>query len=170
MKKISSFLFALLLIGCFKPLYATTVRSLSFDDLVSKAQSIVAGHTVDVQTFRTADGRLILTNYTFEVEQTLKGSESGRITITTVGGRVGNTILRVAGMPSFAVGESAVVFLEKSGQYNTVVGLTQGKFSVVNGRVTNSVSGLSFSGNLPAQPLGMAVDEFKHQIHLRLGQ
>ena len=83
---------------------------------------------------------------------------------------MGNTILRVAGMPSFAVGESAVVFLEKSGQYNTVVGLTQGKFSVVNGRVTNSVSGLSFSGNLPAQPLGMAVDEFKHQIQLRLGQ
>jgi hypothetical protein len=168
--RVNVLILCVLLFACFKPSYATTVHRLSFDDLVSKSQSIVSGRAIDTRTYRSADGKLILTSYTFEVEQTLKGGAASTVVITTIGGRVGNTILHVAGMPSFSVGENAVVFLERSGAYNTVVGLTQGKFSVVNGEVANSISGLSFSDNAPGQPLRMALDEFKHQIQLRLGK
>ena len=86
--------------------------------------------------------------------------------MTTVGGRVGNTILHVSGMPVFEAGESAVLFLERSKSYLTVVGLNQGKFTISNGEVSNSVEGLSFSGDISGKPFKMPLNEFKRQIKL----
>jgi hypothetical protein len=90
--------------------------------------------------------------------------------VTTVGGKVGNTILRVSGMPQFQTGENTVLFLERSGAYTTVVGLNQGKFSISNGEVSNTITGLSFPDGNAAKPLKMPVDEFKRQIKLRITQ
>ena len=39
------------------------------------------------------------------------------------GGKIGDLELFVSGMPSFETGENAVVFVEKSGAYQVVVGL-----------------------------------------------
>jgi hypothetical protein len=140
---------------------ATTVRRLSFDDLVSKSHTIVVGTTVNSNTFWTPDHKLILTSYTLEVQQSLKGTPQKTIVVTTIGGRVGNTILQMAGAPNFSNGETSVVFLEQSGGYNTVVGLNQGKFPIVNGAVSSPVGGV---------PQGMSLDEFKNQVQLRIGR
>jgi len=150
---------------------ATTVRRLTFDDLVSKASTIVQGHVINTNTAWTDDHKLILTTYTLAVDERLKGATGQQtVTVTSIGGQVGNKILHVSGMPAFAQGESAVVFLEQSGKYSTVVGLSQGKFSVRDGQVANSTAGLDFSGGASATAIKMPIDEFKRQIRLRLGK
>jgi hypothetical protein len=150
--------------------HATTVRRLSFDNLIAKAEAIVTGQVIDSRTYRAPDGKLILTSYTVQVSEQLKGKTPPTVTVTMVGGRIGNTILRVSGMPQFRNGESAVLFLERSGAYTTVVGLNQGKFSISNGEVSNTVTGLTFPDGTPGRALKMPVDEFKRQIKLRITQ
>jgi hypothetical protein len=150
------------------PLNATTVQRLSFDDLVSKAETIIVGHVLDSQSSWTKDGKLILTQTTVEVQEQLKGTPPRLVTVTTVGGKVGTSILHVSGMPAFERNETAVIFLERSGSYSTVLGLNQGKFSVANGEVANSISGLSFNDAATSRPMRMPLDEFKRQIQQRL--
>ena len=166
MKRLFIFVFSLLVL--LDSAHATTVRRLSFDELVAKAQMIVAGQVTDSTTYRTSDGKLILTSYTVQVGENIKGKAPATMTVTTIGGKLGNTILRVSGMPQFQTGESAVLFLEKSGAYTTVVGLNQGKFSISKGEISNTFTGLSFPDGNAATPLKMPVDEFKRQIKLRI--
>ena len=51
---------------------ATTVRRLTFDDLVSKASTIVQGHVVNTNTAWTDDHKLILTTYTLAVDERIR--------------------------------------------------------------------------------------------------
>jgi len=150
------------------PLNATSVQRLGLDELVARAHSIVQGNVVGSNTYRSADGNLILTSYTVQVEETLKGLPASTVTLTTIGGRIGNTVLHVAGMPAFQPGERAVLFLEQSGNYTTVLGLNQGKFEVSNGQVSNSIAGLSFASGASAGAMQMPLDEFKRQVKVRL--
>jgi hypothetical protein len=159
---------ALLILSLLTSAHATTVRRLSLDDLVAKAEVIVAGQVIDSRTYRTSDGKLILTSTTVQVGENIKGKTPPTLTVTTVGGKVGNTILRVSGMPEFQPGENAVLFLERSGVYTTVVGLNQGKFSVSNGEVSNTMTGLSFAGGVSGRVFKMRVDEFEREIKLRV--
>ena len=152
------------------PLCATSIQRLSLEELVAKAQTIVEGNVVGANTYRSADAKLILTTYTFEVQESLKGSAGKTVTLTTVGGRIGNTVLRVSGMPVFQPGEKAVLFLEQAGAYTTVVGLNQGKFTVSNGQISNSVAGLSFADGSTGGAMKMPLDEFKRQVKLRLNR
>ncbi len=149
--------------------HATTVERLNLEDLVKKANKIVVGRISDSRTFWSDNGKLILTSYTIEVGETIKGQASRTVELTTVGGRVGDLVLHVSGMPSFAQGEDAVVFIENSGSYSTVVGMGQGKFTVTNGEVSNNVTGLAFPDGRPGKPLKLPLDNFKSQIKQLVG-
>jgi hypothetical protein len=144
--------------------HATTVERLSLDDLVSKAQKIVIGKVTNVRTHWSDDGKLILTTYTVEVQESMKGRTLRTLEITTVGGKLGNLILNIAGMPSFENGETAIVFVESAGGYSTVVGLGQGKFTVTNDEVSNNVAALAFPDGRPGKPLKMPLESFKREI------
>jgi len=148
---------------------ATTVERLTLDDMVKKAHIIVQARVRSAKTHWSADGKLILTTYTLEVHETLKGEAIRSVELTTIGGKIGTLTLYVSGMPSFDAGEDAVVFVEKSGRFSTVVGLNQGKFAVRNGEVSNSLSDLAFpDGREGGPPLRMRLQEFKRQIKNRL--
>src|SRR5215468_2961474 len=81
--------------------YATTVQRLGLEDLAKKAHTIVVGRVTNSRTYWSANGKLILTNYTVLVDETIKGQAARNVEITTIGGRIGDVELRVAGMPSF---------------------------------------------------------------------
>jgi hypothetical protein len=164
------FLMTLGMLAVLAPLHATSVQRLSLDELVSRSHSIVQGDILSSNTYRSADGKLILTSYTVQVEDTLKGSAAGTVMVTTIGGQIGNTVLHVSGMPVFQTGEKAVLFLEQTGKYTTVFGLNQGKFAVSNGQVSNSMAGLSFPGGGVPNVVRMPLDEFKRQVKLRLSR
>ena len=144
--------------------YATTVERLGLEDLTKKAQAIVVGRVTGVRTYWTTDRKYILTDYTLEVGESIKGATGRTIAVTTIGGKIGDIELYVSGMPLFQKGENAVVFIESTGNYQTVLGLEQGKFTVANGEVVNSVVGLSYLDGRPGNPVKMPFQTFKNQI------
>jgi hypothetical protein len=143
---------------------ATTVERLTMDGLVKKADRIVVGRVNGARTYWTADRKLIVTTYSLTVQETLKGERTSNVDVTTIGGTIGDRTLHVAGMPTFAKGEDAVVFVEKAGAFSTVLGLGQGKFVVENGEVSNNVSDLRFPDGRPGQRVRMQLKELKQQI------
>jgi hypothetical protein len=98
-----------------------------------------------------------LTTSTVEVQETLKGRATRTLELTTIGGTIGDLTLVAAGMPTLQTGEETVLFVEEVGTFKTIVGLSQGKFSVTNGEVSN-----------PVAHLKMHLTEFKQQIRSRL--
>ena len=144
--------------------YATTVERLDLDDLVRKAGSVVVGKVGASRTYWSADRKIILTTYTIEVEENLKGRGARSIELTTVGGTIGNVELHVSGMPAFEKDEKAVIFVENTGAFKTVVGLGQGKFTVMNDEVSNNVQGLAFPDGRSARNMKMPLAAFKRQI------
>jgi len=168
-KKVS--LVALPLIFVFtSALYGTTVQRLGLDELVKKAHTIVLGKVTGSRTYWSGDKKLILTDYTIDVDENIKGQAARTVSVTTIGGRIDDVELYVSGMPSFQKGEATVVFIEQSGAYQTVVGLGQGKFTVLNGEVANSVGDLSFPDGRPGAPLKMPLQTFKTQIRTLLNR
>jgi hypothetical protein len=145
-------------------LKATTVQRLGLEDLVKKSHHIVAGKVRNSRTYWTSNGKLILTSYTIDVSENIKGQNPRTLEITTVGGKIGDLELHVAGMPSFSRGEDIVVFTEASGGYEVVLGLNQGKFTVENGQVSNDLNDLSFPDGRPGKALKLPVQTFKNQI------
>lgn len=150
--------------------HATTIQRLTIEDLVKKAESIVQGTVRRSRTEWSSNGKIILTTYTIDVEETIKGKPGRSIELTTVGGQVGDITLYVAGMPAFQTGERAIVFVERSGSWSTISGLGQGKFTVANGEIFNQVEGLHFPDGQSARQLRMPVDAFKKQLRSILGR
>ena len=145
-------------------LEATTVQRLALEDLVRKAHHIVSGRVRDSRTYWSSNGKLILTDYTIEVDESIKGNSPRLFPITTIGGKIGTLELHVSGMPSFHNGENVVLFTEASGSYEVVLGMEQGKFNVENGEAFNDVGTLSFADGRPGKPVRIPVQTFKNQI------
>lgn len=114
---------------------ATSVRPLAFDTLCERAALIFRGRVVAVGTVEregAAHGAPIVTEVHFAVERLLKGSHlDATATLTLPGGTVEGRTLRVPGVPSFTVGERAIVFVAPDGvAFAPVVGLDQGVFRI----------------------------------------
>jgi hypothetical protein len=56
--------------------------------------------------------RLILTNLTLRVDETMKGVHAASVVVTLEGGTVGDVTLTVSDMPQLSRGERAVLFLD----------------------------------------------------------
>lgn len=115
------------------PLRATIVVPLTLDEMVAAAETIVVGMVVGQRAdWRTdASGRRIVTEVTIQVEGVLKGASAGRVTIEFLGGRIAGEVMRVDGMPEFAVGDRDILFLARERTaISPVVGFNQGRFRV----------------------------------------
>jgi hypothetical protein len=143
---------------------ATTVERFSLDELALRSQTIIQGVVRGSRSFWSLDRKLILTATTLEVTESLKGQAARTVEVTTVGGQVDDTILHVSGMPAFTAGEHVVLFMERSGAFTTVLGLGQGKFSISNGAVVNSVSELNFADGAPPRETRLPLQSFKNAI------
>lgn len=109
---------------------AATGRLLTLPELAQGADAVAVVHVRLVESFEH-DGR-VLTRTTLGVEDVWKGHLGQTVEVVQLGGRVGNKVTRVAGIPGFSVGERAVVFLESpNGAPHFVIhGLEQGKLPV----------------------------------------
>lgn len=143
---------------------ATTVQRLTLEDLVKKAHHIVSGRVKQSRTYWSSNGKMILTDFTIEVDESIKGQSSGLLQVTTIGGKIGTLELHVSGMPAFEKDENVVLFTEPSGPYEVVLGLGQGKFSVENGEVFNDVGSLLFADGRPGKGVKLPVETFKNQV------
>jgi hypothetical protein len=110
------------------PVRATLVVLVPTEQLVTAADRVVLGRVEAVQSYWSASR--IVTKVTVQIEQTLKGTVESRLVFEAMGGRVGDVSMRVAGAPTFAAGQRAIVLLRAQGGTNRAFGLSQGKLDV----------------------------------------
>ena len=123
-----------LLAFCTSPATATTIRRLDFEQLVAESELIVHARVVGSRSYIMPSRGWILTETRIEVLGTVKGSPARFISVTELGGEVGDTGMMVPGTARFKQGEEAVVFLKNvAGMWRTS-GLIQGKFPIVEQR------------------------------------
>lgn len=112
---------------------ATIQRAISFEKKVENAASIVLGRCIRQESRWDEARKWILTYSTFQVEKSIKGGGGGQVTIVTPGGRVGNVVQEVVGVPRFEEGEEHVLFVRNSQVGPTVLYLEQGAYRVSPG-------------------------------------
>ena len=109
---------------------ATTLAKMSVAELSQRAQEIVRARCVS--NVSAWDKGEIWTFTTFDIEEDWRGTAaSGRITVRLLGGRTAQFTSHVDGVPRFAPGEEAVLFLASIGLGDfTILSWQQGTFRI----------------------------------------
>jgi hypothetical protein len=108
---------------------ATVFQPTSDRQLTDRSDSVVVATVRDAASHVRADGHVV-TDYRFEIEETLKGSAAGTITVSEIGGRSGDRFTFISDSAVYTPGEHVLVFLKKrsDGTYFTT-SMAMGKFS-----------------------------------------
>ena len=129
---------ATLFIGGFLLMNAPSASSqpvpMQFSELVSAANLIVRGYVVDTRAewISGSDGTGIVTSIVFRVERTLKGDADTQIQLEFLGGTIGDIGLTVSHVPTFEVGDRAVLFLDTTELFiSPIVGSELGLFPII---------------------------------------
>ena len=135
---------------------ATSVPSLSFEELTDRSEQVVTGRIARSWTAWDTEHRYIWTHYELTVSATHKGSAAATVTFSEPGGVVGIEGLAIAGAVGYLTGERVLVFLQRMPNgYLRTTGWSQGKYDVdAAGRLhPESTHGGVELVNLPASPL-----------------
>jgi hypothetical protein len=132
---ISAVVISLLYVGS---LGATTMEELSPAEMTWIADLVVIGTVAHNEVERTEGSVFLRTVTTIRLDQVLKGDafEGDFIDVLSLGGRRGHEVTTVASTPVFTPEERVLTFLElRKGEWR-VVGMSQGKLSLVEERDT----------------------------------
>lgn len=161
----------------------TLAVALSLEDMVDQSDVIAIGNCADTRSV-WVDGTLV-TLATVSVSETLKGTESGNVTVVLPGGVDANRKFPIAvsypGAPRLTPGEDVFLFLSSDVDYGlgyNVAGFSQGKFSIVNDEdgqpvVSRDLTRMSLQGNNGVRRGGANVTPlaiFKEQVRSRLNR
>jgi hypothetical protein len=126
---------------------ATVFQPANDRQLTDRSDAVIVATVRDASSRVRADG-YVVTDYRFDIEQTLKGTAAETITVSEIGGTAGDRFTFIADSATYAPGERVMAFLRKRGDgtYFTA-SMAMGKFSFTrNARgesvVTRSVSEL----------------------------
>lgn len=118
------------------PAGATTLVRQGLDELVANNANVVVGEVLAVHSYWNEDGSFILSDVTFGVTETLKGKKHRpEITVTVMGGKVGDLTSLIVGGPELVEGKAYVLFLNREDLPGakaalTVRDLSQGTFDL----------------------------------------
>jgi len=126
------------LVGVFASLlYATTVVGsdgpyLGLEELANQAEQIVVVEAIEARAnpVTTRGGDTVITTVTFRVSDTLKGAASILLPLEFHGGVVGNIRDTFPNMPTFEIGDRAVLFLSGVPAPSPIVGHREGWFPI----------------------------------------
>lgn len=118
---------------------ATTLRRMDVDELVASNRTVVVGQVTDSRSYWNKDKSFILTDVRIAVNEVLKGElQDQEITVTIMGGRVGEVTTLIIGGPELIPGKSYLLFLNEEQlpgkKAQTVRDLCQGTFDLVIGK------------------------------------
>ena len=130
---LSTGVLAIVLLGA-APVSATTVIQKSFAEVVQEAEVIAVGTVTAIAAEWDAAHSRPFTLVTFSTLDVLKGAHTEpELTLRLLGGpHPDGSILQIAGVPQFSLGERLVVFVTGNDHYAVpLVGLWQGVYRVV---------------------------------------
>jgi|CXWL01.1.fsa_nt_gi hypothetical protein len=137
---VSRVLVAAAIVACLAaPAGATSLVRMSLDELVADNGTVVMGHVLDAVTRWNDDHTFMLTDVRIAVEETIKGRTKGEvITVTLMGGRIGDLTTLILGGAELIPGNSYVLFLNREElpgtRALTVRDHVQGAFDIVPGQ------------------------------------
>ena len=161
----------------------TLAVALSLEDMVDQSDVIAIGSCQETKS-AWVDGTLV-TIATVSVNETLKGNESGDLTVVLPGGIDANRQIPVAvsypGAPRLTPGENVFLFLNSDVDYGlgyNVAGFAQGKFSIVNDEegepvVSRDLTRMTLQANNGVRRGGanvISLDTFKERVKARLNK
>jgi hypothetical protein len=112
------------------PAPATVAVKRDFPDLVARAEQIVVGTVTAIREGENDSGQPA-TYVTFSDLSVLKGQVGAELTLRIAGGTIGQYAVRIADLPTFQLGERAVLFVAGNGRdVCPLVGVWQGRFRV----------------------------------------
>lgn len=93
---------------------ATTLIRQGLEDLVANDRTIVIGEVVDTHSYWNAEGTFILTDVRVAVQELLKGeSQIPELTLTIMGGSVGDLTTLIVGGAELVPGRAYLLFLDQ---------------------------------------------------------
>lgn len=116
---------------------ATVVEPLTVAERAARADVVVHGRVVAVESGWHGERAVIYTVATVEVVAALAGAArpGERLRVRRIGGRVGRVEQVVAGNAVLVEGDEAVIFLKRHGDLHAVVGMAQGVVPVGEGTI-----------------------------------
>lgn len=129
-----SALLALALVSAL-PSSATTLIRTSLDELAAGNERVVLGEVTEAVSYWNQDKTFILTDVKFVPTETIKGQPESELTVTLLGGTVGDLTTLIVGGAELIPGRSYLLFLSQAklpgaGQTLTVRDHCQGAFEV----------------------------------------
>jgi hypothetical protein len=118
-------------LSCFPAIaLGSVVIALSVEEMSQRADLIVVGEVVSVQTNWASDHHHIYRRVVVNAEQAWKGAvgPGAQVTVVVPGGELDGVSENVVGEPPFAVGMRGAFFLEPAGNTHRLIGLSQGFF------------------------------------------
>jgi hypothetical protein len=140
MKLLRALVFLSLMLLVFPAVDATTVIPPTFDELVTRAETIFEGTVTGMRSEWTGEGanRHIVTYVTFKIDDAIKGKVGVDYTIRMFGGTVDGQTIEVTDAPKFKVGDRDILFVENNGsQFIPLVGIMHGRFHVQSDGTAN---------------------------------
>jgi hypothetical protein len=159
---------------------ATSVPSLTFEELTDRSELIVSGQVTRSWADWDSEHKFIWTHYELSVSNAQKGTPGLTVELAEPGGVVGIQGMAIAGAVVYQPGDHVLVFLQRMPNgYLRTTGWSQGKYTVDNtGRLhaETSLRGLDVvsaqKGAAAATPVrtldGMTVAELRSRISARL--
>ena len=161
----------------------TLAVALSLEDMVDQSDVIAIGNCVETKSVWV--DRTLVTLATVSVSETLKGAQTGNLTVVLPGGADMNRQFPVAvsypGAPRMTPGENVFLFLNSDVDYGlgyNVAGFAQGKFSIVSDEdgqpvVSRDLTRMALQGNNGVRRGGANVTplaNFKDRVKARLNK
>lgn len=157
------------------PAVASTFVHTPQKALVAQADAVVQGQVVQLDTFWSEDGRVILTEATVAIDEVLVGKAPTTVTVRTFGGKIGDVGIEAHGFPKFEDGERVILFLsrEPSDDSLRVLGYQEGQFRVVTRRdgvtlavpmVEENARYVTPDGRPAPEPKSVEINQWKAQI------
>jgi hypothetical protein len=120
--------------------WAMTVVPPTFTELVAESSTIVRGTVQAIRSEKVAGqrGALIKTFVTFRVSSALKGAQLNQeVTLSFLGGTVGDERMEIPGMPSFEVGREDYLFVSAKKGLCPLVGAMHGRYRLITPQKDN---------------------------------
>ncbi len=127
------------------PVGATSLRRASIAELTSTNETVIVGTVVDARSYWNADHTFIFTDVQIASTNVVKGKSPQELTVTLMGGTVGETTTLIVAGPVLEPGKSYVLFLNRETLPGNNLRLTvrdhvQGVFEIRGGRAISQAS------------------------------
>jgi hypothetical protein len=169
-------------LGVSLPVHASLFVAMTAEELIEHSEAVIQGKVIAQRSHWDEQGKMVVTDTTVHVTDTIVGVPREFETVRTLGGSVGRFHVQAIGFPQLNKGEQVILFVQSSDGVSRIVGHQQGHFEVVERldgvllavpRIEDGAGLFTLSGEFMPAPPSTGLDTFKQRVRAeatRLGR